>query len=85
MKATVREILSLAGITLTVPVFVLTILVGARAVALENDLLLLALALAGAVVSGINGFGRRTATRRARATQRPRVTEHSVAFPSWAP
>ena len=82
MKATVRESLSLASIALAVAVFVLAILVGARAVALENDLLLLALALAGAVVSGINGFGRRTVTHRARATQRPKVTEHGVAFPS---
>ena len=82
MKATVREVLSLAGIAIAVPVFVLAILVGARALALENDLLLLALALAGAVVSGINGFGRRTVTRRARATHRPRVTEQRVAFPS---
>jgi hypothetical protein len=64
MKAvTARMFISLVGIALVVPFFVVALLVGARAVALaqgsQDDLLLIALAFGGAVASVINGFGRR--------------------------
>ncbi|HUE82620.1 MAG TPA: hypothetical protein VMM84_10965, partial [Pyrinomonadaceae bacterium] len=63
MKAlTTKELISLAGILVAAPVLALGLLVSARAAGVaDNDFLLLALALCGAVVSGINGFGRRTA------------------------
>ena len=63
MKAlTTKEVVSLAVIAITAPVFALGIAFAARVmVSGGNELLLLALALCGAVVSGINGFGRRTA------------------------
>ncbi len=58
---TTKELISLVGILIAAPVLALAILVSARVAAVaENDLLLLAVALCGAVVSGINGFGRRT-------------------------
>ena len=64
MKAvTARMFISLVGVALVVPFFVVALLVGARAVALaqgaQDDLLLIALAFGGAVASIINGFGRR--------------------------
>ena len=84
MKAlTTKELISLAGILVAAPVFALGILVSARAAAVAgNDLLLLALALCGAVVSGINGFGRRTANISGRSDNsrkgtQPRVVLHS--------
>ena len=63
MKAiTTKEYVSLVVIVITAPLLALALLAGARAtVAAGNELLLLALTLCGAVVSGINGFGRRTA------------------------
>ena len=62
MKAfTTREFVSLAVILIIAPVFALCLVLGIRAtVAAGNEVLLLALTLCGAVVSGINGFGRRT-------------------------
>jgi hypothetical protein len=65
MKAVnARMFISLAGVALVVPFFVVALLVGARAIALaqgaQDDLLLIALAFGGAVASIINGFGRRT-------------------------
>lgn len=60
-RLTTQEILSLVGIAIAAPVLALGILVSAQAASVaENNLLLFALALGGAVVSGINGFGRRT-------------------------
>jgi hypothetical protein len=62
MKAfTTKEFVSLAVIVITAPVLALGLVLAVRAtVAAGNELLLLALTLGGAVVSGINGFGRRT-------------------------
>jgi hypothetical protein len=65
MKAvTARTFISLVGVALVVPFFVVALLVGARAIALaqgaQDDLLLIGLAFGGAVASIINGFGRRT-------------------------
>ena len=61
MKAiTAKEFLSLALIAITAPVLALGLVLALRTVAVENEFLLVALTLCGAVVSGINGFGRRT-------------------------
>lgn len=60
-EVTTKEIVSLAGIAVTAPILALAILVSARQVAVADyDLLLVALSLCGAVVGGVNGFGRRT-------------------------
>jgi hypothetical protein len=63
MKAlTTKESVSLAAIAIIAPLFALALVGSLRAtVAAGHEFLLLALALCGAVVSGINGFGRRTA------------------------
>lgn len=62
MKAiTTKEFVSLVIIAITAPLFALALVAGARAMfAGVNDTELLALTLCGAVVSGVNGFGRRT-------------------------
>jgi hypothetical protein len=61
MKAiTTKESVSLVIIAITAPVLALALFEGARAMAAGNESLLLALTLCGAVVSGFNGFGRRT-------------------------
>jgi len=62
MKAiTTKEFVSLAAIAIIAPLFALALIGSLRAtVAAGNEFLLLALTLCGAVVSGINGFGRRT-------------------------
>ena len=62
MKAiTPREFVSLALIAITAPVLALGLVIAVRTVAVGNESLLLALTLCGAAVSGLNGFGRRTA------------------------
>ncbi len=77
-----KELVSLAGIAFTAPFLVLAILVSARAAAVADyDLLLVALALCGAVLSGINGFGRRT-TRTNASETRHKGPHSSVALPS---
>ena len=69
MKAiTTREYVSLALIAITAPVLAIGLGFAIRTVAAGNESLLLALTLCGAVVSGINGFGRRTV----RAESQPR-------------
>ena len=56
-----KELISLAGIAVTAPILALAILVSARSAAVADyDMLLVILSLCGAVVSGLNGFGRRT-------------------------
>jgi hypothetical protein len=56
-----KEVISLAGIAVTAPILALAILVSARRAAVADyDLLLVVLSICGAVVSGLNGFGRRT-------------------------
>jgi hypothetical protein len=58
---TTKDVVSLAVIAITAPVLALAVVLAARVmVAAGNELMLLALTLCGAVVSGINGFGRRT-------------------------
>ena len=73
MKAiTTKEFVSLVVIAITAPLFALALIAGARAtVAAGNELLLLALTLCGAVVSGINGFGRRTVKAALPLAQQP--------------
>jgi hypothetical protein len=62
---TAKMLISFIGILLVAPFFAIALIVGARAVALshgtQDDLLLVALALGGAVASIINGMGRSTA------------------------
>ena len=62
MKAiTTKEFASLAIIAITAPLFALALISGIRVMyATGNEFFLLALTLCGAVVSGVNGFGRRT-------------------------
>ena len=68
-----RMFISLVGVALVVPFFVIALVVGARAVALaqgtQDDLLLIALAFGGAVASVINGFGHRSGSKGARTTR----------------
>ncbi len=59
---TKKEFVSLALIAITAPVLALGLVLAIRTVSTGNEFLLLALTLCGAVVSGINGFGRRTVT-----------------------
>jgi hypothetical protein len=66
MKAvTTKMIVSLVGILLVAPFFIVAVIIGARAVALsqgaQDDLLLVALALGGAAASIANGIGQRAA------------------------
>jgi hypothetical protein len=72
-----KELISLAGIAVTAPILALAILVSARRAAVADyDMLLVILSLCGAVVSGLNGFGRRTIKTpydQSRKEPRPRV------------
>jgi Na+/proline symporter len=65
MKAvTAKMLVSLIGILVATPFFAVALIVGARAVAVsqgtQDDLILAALALAGALASVVNGMGGRT-------------------------
>lgn len=65
MKAvSFKVLLSLVGIAVVAPFFVVALIVGARAVALsqstQDDLLMMALAFGGAAASIVNGLGRRS-------------------------
>jgi hypothetical protein len=81
MKAvTARMFISLVGVALVVPFFVVALVVGARAIALaqgaQDDLLLVALAFGGALASIINGFGRRAKKQeRGRRSSRSSVSK----------
>ena len=63
-SVTNKMLVSLVGVALAAPFFVIAVIVGARVVSLaqsaQDDLLLIGLATGGAVMSMINGFGRRT-------------------------
>ena len=82
MKAiTTKEFVSLVVIVITAPLFALALIAGARAtVAAGDELLLLALTLCGAVVSGINGFGRRTVKAHSHSRSSRRGPQSSVAL-----
>lgn len=76
-----KEVISLAGIAVTAPILALAILVSARRAAVADyDLLLVLLSLCGAVVSGLNGFGRRTS--RTPTNQSRKEPPSRVALPS---
>ena len=78
---TAKEFVSLAGIAVVAVVFALAVVIGAGAMlAAGNELLLLALTLCGAVLSGINGFGRRTVRAQSQWDRSRRG--HSQAWPS---
>lgn len=65
MKAiTGKMLISLVGVAIAAPFFLIALVAGARAVELaqnaQDDALLVVLAFSGAIISMINGFGRRT-------------------------
>jgi hypothetical protein len=65
MKAiTGKMLISLIGVAVAAPFFLIALIAGARAVELaqnaQDESLLLVLAFVGAVISLINGFGRRS-------------------------
>ena len=72
-------LVSLVGVALAAPFFAIAVIVGARAVSLaesaQDDLLLIGLAAGGAVVSMINGFGRRTGQTEQAAKSRVQLKE----------
>ena len=73
MKAiTGKMLISLVGVAVAAPFFLIALVAGARAIELaqdaQDDALLIVLAMSGAVISMINGFGRRT--RRAQSKEK---------------
>ena len=84
MKAiTTKESVSLAVIVIIAPVVALGVVLAARVmVATGNELMLLALTLCGAVVSGINGFGRRTVKAESQSRRSRGGPQSSVALTS---
>ena len=84
MKAlTTKESVSLAVIVIIAPVLALGVVLAARVmVASGNELMLLALTLCGAVVSGINGFGRRTVKAESQSRRSRGGPQSSVALTS---
>lgn len=65
MKAiTGKMLISLVGVAVAAPFFLIALVAGARAVELaqnaQDDALLVVLAFGGAAISMLNGFGRRT-------------------------
>ena len=79
---TKREFVSLALIAITAPVLALGLVLAIRTVTTGNEFLLLALTLCGAVVSGINGFGRRTVRAESQSRSRRGGPQSSVALTS---
>jgi hypothetical protein len=84
MKAfTTKEFISLAVVVVTASVLGLGVVLAASATgAAGNELLLLTLTLCGAVVSGINGFGRRTVRANSRSRRSRGGPPSSVALTS---
>lgn len=76
-----KMIVSMIGLLLVAPFFVVALIVGSRAVALsqgaQDDLLLAALALAGAAASIVNGMGRRTEKEKAASANGVEVTNNA--------
>jgi hypothetical protein len=80
---TTTEFVSLVITVMTAAVFALGLVLGMRAsAAAGNELFLLALALCGAVVSGINGFGRRTVRVESESRRGRKGPQSSVALTS---
>ena len=83
MKAfTIKEFISLAVIVISATVLALAVFNASTALAGENGLLLLALTLCGAVVGGLNGFGRRTVRAKAHSHRSRRGPHSNVALTS---
>lgn len=84
MKAiTTKEFVSLVIIAITAPLFALALVGGVRVMyATGDEFFLLALTLCGAVVSGINGFGRRTVAVETQSRKSRRRPQSSVALHS---
>ena len=81
-EITTKELISLVGIAVTAPILALAILVSARRAAVADyDLLLVVLSLCGAVMSGLNGFGRRT-IKTSLSNKSSKGPQSSVALPS---
>jgi hypothetical protein len=79
----VKEFVSHAVVTLAAFVFALAVVSGAGTlVASGNGFLLLALTLCGAVLSGLNGFGRRTARTDSQVNRSRRGPQSGVALTS---
>lgn len=76
-----KMIVSFAGLLLVAPFFAVALIVGARAVSLsqgaQDDLLLVALAVGGAVASIVNGMGRRTNREEHAGSKRVEATNNA--------
>jgi hypothetical protein len=82
-KSTAKEFASLGVIVLAAVVFALAFVNGSSVMAFaENKLLLLTLTLCGAVLNGINGFGRRTVGTGSRENGSRRGPQSGVALTS---
>jgi hypothetical protein len=82
-----KNVASVAMIAILSPFLILAILVSVRtAGVLENDVLLVLLTLSSAVLSGINGFGRRTtrAIPLPAAHSKSAIDSHSQANIRWS-
>ncbi len=79
---TAKMLVSLIGVLLVAPFFVVALIVGARAVALSqgsgDDLLMVALALGGAAASIANGMGRRNVKEAGASTSRETTGEAAL-------
>jgi hypothetical protein len=81
-SVTTKEFVSLALILLIAPVLALGLVLAMRTLSDGNGSLLLALTLCGALVSGFNGFGRRTVRAESQSRGRRRGPQSSVALTS---
>ena len=82
-KSIIKEFASHAVITVAAVVFALAVVNGAYAIAAAgNEFLVLSLTLCGAVLSGINGFGRRTVKADFRMDRSRRGPQSGVALTS---
>ena len=79
---TTKEFVSLALILVTAPVLALGLVLAIRTLSGGNEFLLSALTLCGAVVSGVNGFGRRTVRTESQARGSRGGPQSSVALTS---
>jgi hypothetical protein len=79
---TTKEFVSLALILITAPVLALGLFLAIRTLTGGSEFLLLALTLCGALVSGINGFGRRTVTAESQSRRGRGGPQSSVALTS---
>jgi len=79
----IKEFASHAVVAVAALVFAFAVITGARTLAASgNEFLLLSLTLCGAVLSGINGFGRRTVKADFRMDRSRRGPQSGVALTS---